>query len=166
MTSSAPRSSVKYPFVPKSTAYLEPGQFWSIPLDNGWFACGRVLQLKIVDGQRDRRQFLAGLIDWRGTSVPTDEAIAGAQLLDHGQVHIKTITENGCEIQGFRSLEQDSIEIPLTLDESTGPRCRLRRGFNVLGVATKDQQERLSVFSTWGYRVIKIRAEKYFGKAI
>lgn len=166
MTSSAPRSSVKYPFAPKSTTYLEPGQFWSIPLENGCFACGRVLQLQIVDGQRDRRCFLAGLLDWSGTSLPTDKAIAGAQLLDHGQVHIKAITENGCEILGFRCLEMDGIEIPLTLDESPGPRCRLRRGFDILGVATQDQQKQLPVFSTWGYRVIKILAEKNFGRAI
>jgi hypothetical protein len=33
---------VEYPFVPQSTAGLEPRQFWSIPLDNGRFACSAV----------------------------------------------------------------------------------------------------------------------------
>lgn len=166
MTSSVPKPSVKYPFVPKSTAYLEPGHFWSIPLDNGGFACGRVLQLEMIEGKRDRRMFLAGLLAWHGDSLPTEDSIAGAQLIDHGDVHIKAITENAGEVQGFRCLELDRIDVPLTLDESPGPGCCLRRGFDRLGAATEEQQQRLPVFSTWGYGVIKDLAEMHFGNSL
>src|SRR5262249_32527133 len=73
---------MNYPFVPKSTATLEPGQFWSIPLDNGRFACGRVIQLRIENGMRDSRLFLAGLMDWWGRKPPTAERIAGCGVID------------------------------------------------------------------------------------
>ena len=33
----------EYPFVPKSNRWLEPGQFWGVPLRSGRHACGRVL---------------------------------------------------------------------------------------------------------------------------
>src|SRR5262245_40473362 len=84
-----------YPFVPKSTAYLEPGHFWSIPLHGGLYACGRVIQLCIVDGKRDSRGFLAGLMDWSDNQPPTPDAIAGCGVIRQGHVHIKTIKENG-----------------------------------------------------------------------
>src|SRR5262249_10570900 len=45
-TSSRVPAEPTYPFVPRSTAYLRPGQFWAIPLSDGRFACGRVLALK------------------------------------------------------------------------------------------------------------------------
>ncbi|MDA2670396.1 Imm26 family immunity protein [Bacillus cereus group sp. MYBK104-1] len=35
---------INYPFKPKSNCYLVPGQFWTIPLDNSKFACGRVIE--------------------------------------------------------------------------------------------------------------------------
>ncbi|EOO27728.1 hypothetical protein ICM_01919 [Bacillus cereus BAG1X2-3] len=35
---------INYPFKPKSNYYLVPGQFWTIPLDNRKFACGRVIE--------------------------------------------------------------------------------------------------------------------------
>lgn len=153
-------TGVRYPFVPKSTAYLAPGQFWSIPLSIGRFACGRVLQLDNTGGSR--RTFIAGLLDWCDESPPTSEAIAGARLLAHGEVHVKTVVENGGEILGLRPLEIDELDVPLTLDESPGPPCRLRQGFDVLGTATLKQQRELKVFSTWGYSFIKILAEKRY----
>src|SRR4051794_34952201 len=97
-------SAPAYPFVPRSTAHLRPGQFWSIPLDGGRFACGRVLQLKIESGKIDRRLFLAGLMDWVGDSAPTAESIAGRGVVAQGGVHIKTIGEDAGAILGLRLL--------------------------------------------------------------
>src|SRR5258705_838794 len=34
-----------YPLIPKTTAHLRPGQFWSIPMADGRFGCGRVLRV-------------------------------------------------------------------------------------------------------------------------
>ena len=67
------RSRPDYPFAPKSSSYLEAGQFWAIPLTDGRFGCGRVLDVprepdpNILVG---RRAFLAGLMDWVGTAEP------------------------------------------------------------------------------------------------
>ena len=158
------KAVVRYPFVPKSTAFLEPGQFWGIPLKRGRYACGRVLQLCVEDGKRAPRTFLAGLMDWTGRVPPTSEMIAGRDVLDQGQAHILTITENGRDILGCRPLELDGIELGLFLDESPGPRCHLRRGFDILGLASRRQQAELEVFLTWGYAVIKELTEEHFGR--
>lgn len=94
-----------YPFTPKSTAYLRPGQFWAIPLQNGEFACGRVLGLK----SDSRRLFVAGLLDWSSNVPPDAFSIAGRKVIEQGQAHIKTITETGGTVLGWRSLESDGL---------------------------------------------------------
>jgi len=156
---------MKYPFTPKSTAYLEPGQYWLFDLSNGLKACGVVLQLQIKEGKRDTRTFLAGLLDWTGSEEPTAKALEQHALIAHGQVHIKTILENGSAISGKYSLENSNLSIPLTLDEAPGPNCRLRKGFEMMGKATTEQQRSLETFKTWGYRVIKVRAEMLLVKS-
>jgi Immunity protein 26 len=128
------KTKISYPFVPKSTAYLEPGHFWSIPLDNGRFACGRVLALYYTAGKRNTRLFLAGLLDWWGEKPPSSETIAGRRMVEHGSVHIKTIAENQGEVLGYRPLEDDGIKPGL-----------------------------FACYTTWGYGVIKLLAEKRFG---
>jgi hypothetical protein len=53
-----------------------------VPLSDGRFACGRVLDvprepdLHVPVG---RMLFLAGLLDWVGETPPTNQAIAGAE---------------------------------------------------------------------------------------
>jgi len=65
---------IKYPFQPKSTAHLRPGQFWAVPLHRpgfldypGWYGCGLVLDVV----EKSRRWFLAGLLDWADAMPPT-----------------------------------------------------------------------------------------------
>ena len=154
----------KYPFVPKSTAYLLPGQFWSIPLRDGRFACGRVLELRYQDGKKDRRCFLAGLMDWVGPEEPKGCDIAGSEILDHGQVHVKTISENLGQILGCRPLETDELVVPLSLTESaSSPGCRVCRGYEIFDIATREERAALPTFSGWGYAVIVMLAEHHFG---
>src|SRR5262249_30056707 len=119
-----------YPFVPKSTAYLEPGHFWSIPMRSGRFACGRVIQLRIENGKRDSRMFLAGLMDWTGNLPPTSDAIAGCGVNSQGAAHVKTIGENNGEVLGFRDLCADGIEPWMFLDAHSA--TRVQHGFNEL----------------------------------
>ena len=69
-----------YPLVPKTTAHLRPGQFWSIPMADGRFGCGRVLRVEHA-------------IDWRPDALhrrdpglgrrlsPSSESIAGSPVL-------------------------------------------------------------------------------------
>jgi len=153
---------MKYPFVPKSTAYLKEGQIISIPLSDGSYACGRILQLKVDGEKRDSRMFIAGLMDWHGSEMPCSEAISGAKILAHGQVHVKTVKECGAEIVGERDLGEDNIQIPLSLDQSPGRNCRLRRGYDLLDMASDMEQSTLQVFSTWGYKVMKNLAEHHY----
>lgn len=153
-----------YPFLPKSTKTLKSGHFWSIPLDNGYFACGRVIQLAFKEnGKQDVQSFLAGLMNWTSKRPPSAESIAGCKTIEQGSVSIKTIRENGGEITGFRPLEEDGIEPQLFLSHYFGPGCLLQRGYEVLREATKEEQKLYPVFSSWGYLVIKVAAEKHFG---
>src|SRR5687768_1510656 len=145
----------EFSFVPKSTAYLQPGQFWQIPLDNGKFACGRVVQFDYRNGKKDSRCFLAGLMNWIGDEPPSADSIAGYCVIKQGSVHIKTIVEIGGAILGYRSLEVDRIEPQMFLSQSPGKGCRLMQGCNVLRPATAREQKVYPVFSTWGYKVLK-----------
>jgi hypothetical protein len=54
-----------YPFVPRTNATLVPGQFWSIPLTDGRFACGRVLAARAIVGQHEVEPHN----DWRDPQV-------------------------------------------------------------------------------------------------
>jgi hypothetical protein len=159
--------NVTYPFAPKSTKSLIAGQFWAVPLSDGRFVAGRVIMLrKKEDGKADLRGFLAGLLDWVGTQPPTSEAIAGHRTLEQGHAHIRTILHTGGAILGCRPLKADSIEPSLFLSGSPGAGCMLQRGFQVLRPATLREQHELPVFCTWGYNVIRLLAEKYFGKHV
>jgi hypothetical protein len=154
----------KYPFVPKSTSYMKEGQFWDIPLSNGKFACGRVLQFDFSRGKKNSRGFLAGLIDWVGESLPTSDAIAGAKLLEQGKGHIRMIEFNRGQIRGFRPLELDNMKPFLELDQMPVNNCFLTSGFERLRLATLEERMSLYIGSTWGLGVIKIAAEAYFIK--
>ena len=66
---------------------------------------------------------------------------------------------------GFRPLEADGIEVRLFLSQAGwGPWCYLQRGYDWLRPATREEIMEYPVFSTWGYSVIKILAEKHFGR--
>jgi hypothetical protein len=161
MISRTTSRTISYPFIPRSTAYLESGQFWSIPMSNGRFACGRVLQLRVRDGKRDRRELLAGLLEWAGDNPPSFLSIAGARVLTEGAVHVKTIGQNGGAVLGYRPLELDALEPGLSIEHWSGSTFALLKGFEVMRTATLEERLSLPTFSTWGYEVIKILAEKH-----
>ncbi len=155
---------IQYPFVPKSTAYMREGHFWHIPLSNGRFACGRVLQFDLRYGKRHSRMFLAGLLDWYGKKLPTANSIAGCKLLEQGGVHIRTIACNQSAILGWRSLDDDLLQPFLELSQTPGQGCWLMRGLEYLRPATLQEQKTLYVHSTWGPSVIRLLAERYLVK--
>ena len=64
-----------------------PGQYWALPLKSERFACGRVIQLP--PKEKGTKGFLAGLMNWVGDELPTDEAIVGMKTIAQGDVHIK-----------------------------------------------------------------------------
>lgn len=102
--------SLTYPFAPKSTSNLVPGQFWAIPLKDGSYGCGRVIDLLTKRSSGSQVTFLAGILDWHSRKLPTAENIAGAKCLDQAKVHILTILRSGGCVLGQRDLELDGIE--------------------------------------------------------
>ncbi len=160
MAAPAPR----YPFVPKSNRFLERGQYWAVPLSDGRFACGRVLDvprepdLHVPVG---RMLFLAGLLDWVGETPPTNQAIEGAVLSAQGFAHIKAITTTGAAVLGRRDLAADAIVPALWRSHEAGGTVWVYEGARRLRPATDDDRD-LPVMSTWGYSVISVLAEDHF----
>ena len=129
---SAAPAAPAYPFVPRTNAQLEPGQFWSIPLSDGRFACGRVLEVGGHSQRRSRTLFVAALLDWVGDAPPTADTLAGAQPFATGIARIETIAEAGGAILGTRPLSADGIEPPADISSYWGipfPRFRAERRF-------------------------------------
>ena len=156
-----------YPFEPKSNTWLEPGQFWGVPLSDGRYACGRVLALPdetddLMSWGRSSKAFFAGLMGWCGEEPPAGEAIAGATLLEQGQAHIKTIRENGRFILGQRDLGLDNIVGLREVSHRGGGTVYLYEGARRLRPATREEAATLNVLSTWGFKVISVAAERYF----
>lgn len=129
---------MNYPFEPRTTAYLESGQYWAIPLSNGRYACGVVIAklADMHDGKIRQRTFLGALIDWVGDEPPDEESIRNASVLKSGEAHLKAIHTTGGTILGKSSI--------LCLGEN--PR-----------VKTDD-------VVTMGYGVLKKVAESKFGQ--
>lgn len=144
-----------FPFSPKSNAKLLSGDFWAISLNSGRFACGIVLELPPKE-LSSKTSFLAGLLDWVGDDLPTFDSIAGSKLIEQGEAHIKTITENDSLILGNRPLELDKIE-PFI--------CRnaqfFCKGYSYIDFEPDENIDLLPHFTTWGFGVIKILANKH-----
>ncbi|WP_207895834.1 Imm26 family immunity protein [Hymenobacter gummosus] len=169
-----------YPFSPKSNRSLLPGQFWSISLTSGRFACGRVLDVPPTE-EKQLREFYAGLMDWVGDNPPTAERIAGSRIIEQGLTHIKTITARNAMILGCRPLELDQLQLPFTVAQSCWqPGAVVMQGYQEVrasypeehpwkyisgpeGIRKVEQSEALPVQSTWGYNFIYLLAEKHFG---
>jgi hypothetical protein len=154
----------RYPFVPKSNAYLRAGQYWAVPLSDGRFACGRVLDvprepdLHVPVG---RMMFLAGLLDWVGETPPTNQAIEGASLFAQGFAHIKAISTTGAAVLGRRDLEADRIVPDLWRSHEAAGTVWLYEGARRVRPATSADRT-LPVMGTWGYSVITVLAEHRF----
>lgn len=131
-----------FPFEPRTTAHVRPGDFWAIPTRRGgWYCCGRVLATG-VEGSRGRRTALVvGLMDWCEPHPPTTDALAGAVVTGYGAAHIKTIRETGGPLLGHRPFEPDG-------------------GLDVL-LAGRPIHDDLV---TWGYASIEVEAHALFGR--
>jgi hypothetical protein len=153
-----------FPHIPKSSKSLEIGDFWSIPLNDGRFACGRVLG-KWPDGWKGSlRGFFAGLLDWVSDSPPTTTTIAGAQTLEQGGAHIKTILATGGSILGNRPLEMDGISPKLFIEFPDNQTAYIFRGLEKVRIATEEESQTLPRVSIFGFRYLPNRANYLFCK--
>ena len=123
------------PFTPKSTAYLRPGQYWSLPLKAGRFGCGVVLSRVEREGKPDTRMFLAGLLQWIGDSQPTDELIVNRPIAVKRFAHIKMIQMTGGQLIGeFAPWWEVDTLVPFSDDIPTA-------GYNVLTILAQKQAD-------------------------
>jgi hypothetical protein len=155
------RKPLTYPFVPKTTNWLLAGQFWALPLSDGTFGCARVIEVPPVELRRSRMEFLAGVIDWHSSEMPTSDSIAGAPCLVQGQAHLKAITRTGGEILGFRDLAADGIEPWLFRGAHSWKNSQVSRGLVPVRAQTPGDND-LLVLLTWGYNVPRLIAEKRY----
>jgi hypothetical protein len=109
-----------YPLIPKTTAHLRPGQFWSIPMADGRYGCGRVLRVDTGGRAGGRTRFIGAVLDWIGDSPPSSETIAGSPVLNVGNAHVRLVSFNGGAILGERPLAADGIEPPTRVDTYWG----------------------------------------------
>ncbi|MEA2900950.1 MAG: hypothetical protein QOH36_837 [Actinomycetota bacterium] len=159
----------EYPFEPKSNAYLLPGQFWGVPLSDGRWACGRVLGIKRESDDYfpgNSRTFLAALMDWEGDDLPTPIDIAGRYVVAQGWAHVLTIQKNGRSILGHRDLALDGIRGLRQVTHRGGGTVMLYEGATPLRPATREEAVTMPVFSTWGFKVIAVLAERLFVKRL
>lgn len=157
-----------YPFVPKSTTHLRPGDFWGVPLSDGRFACGRVMAVEWPQeddnflGTRNSRIFFAGLMDWSGEQTPTSDDLVGSQLLAQGSGHIKLITESGGAVLGHRPLDADAVTGLMEATHKMGGTVWLFEGVRRLRPATREESASGPWLSGWGFRFITSLAESHF----
>lgn len=154
----------KYPFRPKSNAYLSPGQYWAIPLSDGRFAAGVVLAVPAPGDEHvaaNTRAFLAGLLDWTGRRVPAPNDLGEAAVIADGVAHVKTITETGGELLGC--LDRADFELVEKVSHRAGGTVFVYRGVERLRPASKDEAAILPVMGTWGFRFIQRLAETRLG---
>lgn len=150
-----------YPYVPKSANSLRPGDFWALPLSDGSFGCGRVVQIPPKGVQISTMHFLAAILDWQSAGLPTVESIAGARCLDQGSAHIKVITTTGGCVLGFRELSLDGVEPWLFREFDSWINSRVLHGAIPIRPQTPED-ESLPVLSTFGFNVPRLIAEKRF----
>lgn len=150
-----------YPFAPKSAMALKPGQYWGVPLKDGSFACGRVLQPAASYAGASRVMFYGALLDWHGPQPPTGDSIAGAKCIAQGKIHVKSLSSFGTQILGLRPLELDGISPTRVLSGLGDPGGMVMLGIEPL-CARETADAELPPQSLWGVGYIRALAEHVF----
>lgn len=158
-------AQLTYPFMPKSNAYLEPGMFWPVALEGGQFASGVVLGVpKRPDPHQpaNSRIFVAGLLDWLGSSSPSEDDLQTAQLLDWGTAHVRSIDLTSGEVGIVGRLGKPLNSIAKVSHRFGGTVAVYVNG-EFSRAASKDEAREMDVFGTWGLVYIRARAAHVLG---
>ena len=154
-----------YPFTPKSTSKLTSGQFWAVPMANGRFACGRVLQLNTEEIPTPTRGFFGGLHDWVGDAEPSSNDLKGRGFVAFGVMHIKAIATTGGAVLGCRELSLDDTQMPRLLSAHGGAGVMLLDGSKHLRLADNSELGKHPVLGTWGYNfIVEVANRKLLGE--
>ena len=94
-----------YPFAPKSTRWLRRGQFWTLHLADGKFGAACVVGSHLSSGKASSRVFIAGVVNWVGTSPPAPADLEKLPIISHAFAHIKAIADGGGEVLGWANID-------------------------------------------------------------
>ena len=155
-----------YPLIPKSTKSLVPGQFWSVDMSDGRFACGRVLQLGGEENPSPARAFFGGLHDWVDTDPPTVDSHLGSRFIQYGLMHIDAITQSGSALLGVRPLDADGIVLPQLLSAMGGPGTKILCGAAHVRDAQPNEWGTLPVLGYWGTDFIVTLADYHLAARV
>lgn len=158
-----PKKHPGYPFVPKTVRWLQAGDFWALPLSDGTFGCGRVIDVPTREMELGTMMFLAGVLDWHASHEPTSATIAGAPCLTQGIVHLRAITRSGSPVLGFRELALDGISPWMFRGAEFWRNSFVHLGLTPTRPQTPDD-DALPTLSSWGYDVARGIADDRFVK--
>ena len=125
---------VDYPLIPTSEHDLRAGQFWSIPLSDGRYGCGVVME---VDQMENVDYFHGVLLDWVGRSRPTvQDVVAATEILGKRSCGVLAITVGDGQIEGQVDVDDLHVSLPEeVVGPATGP-IEVYRGSRMLRQAT------------------------------
>ncbi|MAB42076.1 MAG: hypothetical protein CMK77_07305 [Pseudomonadales bacterium] len=147
-----------YPITPTKVSEIKEGEYFYIPLIDGRFACGRILMIE-KKNDRKTKLFLAGLHDWSGKELPSNDDIHERPIIEQGVMHINSIGHVGGEIIGFKPLQDDGLKPLLQVEAG-----HLLNGFEDLGSIPQDEYGNYSRRTTYGLNSIRLKADKHFAK--
>ena len=98
-----------YPHIPMKASVIKEGEFYYIPLSNGYFACGLLLEVEKKSG-RKTMTILVGLHDWTGQELQTKEDIYNFPIIEQGVMQINLIAHVGGEVIGFKPFNDDNLK--------------------------------------------------------
>jgi hypothetical protein len=101
------RRSQGYPFTPRSTARLLPGQLFSFPLSDGGYGCCQVVPGMWPYQPPTRTRFRAGLLGWRGAALAVPTEVTGCRIIAYGWAHVGLFAAFGTEVIGKAPLAEE-----------------------------------------------------------
>jgi len=161
------RHSVKrsYPLQPKSAITLLCGEFWAIPLADGNFGCGVVVSPALNKPGASRTLFLAGLLDWRGSTPPTANAIASSTCFAQAKLHYEGIAYIGAKVIGVRLPGSVALEPWYFRGAECADNSHIQHGLELLRPQTAEDSH-LPVIGVWGYEFPRLLIERRFLKSV
>lgn len=156
------RSAEEYPFAPKSTSRLLPGQFWSVRRDDERFGVGVVLGVPTPETAphhaTNRRIFTAGLLDVVLDEHAAPSDLDDARLMDWGYAHVRSI--NLTSDRGLEGQADSTFNEVLMVSHRGGGTVGLYGNGLYKRVATRDEARDLDVSGTWGLTFIQRLASR------
>jgi len=155
-----------YPVNIKNNSKLKIGYYWPIVLSDGSISIGIILDLPKEKFTGSTVLFIAGLLDWNNTRLPTLEELKKSKVIKAGITNIKTIEQNGQKISGYIDLDNTNIKIPLMVNTGMYNKTTyIVNGYTKVRLVKENEFNNYECLSTWGLNVINILAEKLLKKS-